>query len=342
MKRIVILFLASALIVAGCSRKAENFALKEGTPAHTLAKDLAAISPALAPGKDTVLVETKDFRVTAAEVIQAARDNLGTRSDQLKSADAGQLKQIIDRAAASLAERKLLLAAAAKAKTVLPAGELDKAMQSEYAQAGGEQAFLEALKTGEVSIDHVKKSVGETLLINKFLAGIAETGGQVTEEDLRKAYQQETTGDKTATVRHVLILTQGKSPQEKAVARAKIEDLLAQAKAGADIAVLAKTHSEDTGSKDNGGLYEDFPRGRMVKPFEDAAFSVPVGELSGIIETTYGYHFLKVIDRKKETRPFEEVRSELGARLKQTKKGTVVQDYIQALKDKAQLKVIGL
>jgi parvulin-like peptidyl-prolyl isomerase len=143
-------------------------------------------------------------------------------------------------------------------------------------------------------------------------------------------------------VRHILIMTQGKSDQEKAAARTKIEDILAKAKAGADFAELAKQYTEDTGSKDSGGLYSDFPRGRMVKPFEDAAFSVPVGEISGVVETTYGYHILKVIDRKKETRTFEEVRPELESKLKKTQQGTVVQDYVKQLKDKAKFKLIEL
>jgi len=342
MRHALTLILASALALSGCAQKAEKFALKEGTPAYTLAKDLAAIVPALGPDKTTVLVETKGFSVTAADVLQAAWENLGKQSEQLKTVDAGQMKRIIDKAATSFAERKLLLAAAAAAKTVVPAEELDKALQSEYSQAGGEEAFLTALKGADISIDHVKKSVEETILINKFLTGIAEKGAAVSEADLRKAYEQESSGDKTASVRHILILTQGKTDEEKAAARKTIEDILAQAKAGADFAELAKKYSEDPGSKDNGGLYEDYPRGSWVKPFEDAAFSVPVGQLSGVVETTYGYHILKVIDRKKETRPFDEVRAELESRLKQGKQGTAVEDYVQALKDKAKFKLIGL
>jgi len=342
MKHALTVILISALALSGCAKKAEKFALKEGTPAFTLAKDLAAIVPALGPDKSTVLVETKGFVVTAAEVIQAAADNLGNRSDQLKTVDAGQMKKIIDQAASSLAERKLLLAAAAAAKTVLPAGELDKALQSEYTQAGGEQAFLEALKGAGVSIDHVKTSVEETLLINKFLSGIAEAGGKITEEALRKAYEQDLAAGKTATVRHILILTQGKTDQEKAAAKTKIEGILAEAKAGADFAELAKKYSEDPGSKDNGGLYEDFPRGQMVKPFEDAAFSIPAGQLSGVVETSYGYHILQIVSRQNETRPFDQARAEIESRLKQGKQGMTVQDYVQELKDKAKYKLIGL
>ncbi len=342
MKRSLLILLVLALAAAGCARKAEKLTLKEGTPAYTLAKDLAATIPALAPDKDTVLAETKDFKVYATDVIQAAVDNLGTRAQQLKSVDAGQLKQIIDRAASSFAERKVLLAAAAKAKTVLPAGELDKALQAEYQQAGGEQAFLDALKAGEVSVEHVKKSVEETLLINKLLAGVAEAGAKVSEEELKKAYEQETVGDKTASVRHILLLTQGKSEAEKAAAKTKIEGILAEAKTGADFAELAKKYSEDPGSKDNGGLYENFSRGQMVQAFEDAAFSVPVGELSGVVETSYGYHIIKVIGRQKETRSYDAVKGEIEARLKQTQQGKVVENYVKGLKDKAKLKVIGL
>ncbi|HDT13138.1 MAG TPA: hypothetical protein ENO03_02150, partial [Candidatus Aminicenantes bacterium] len=203
-------------------------------------------------------------------------------------------------------------------------------------------AFLDALAGVGISVENVKKSVLESMTINKFLAGIVESGAAVSEDELRRAYEGDMSGDKTASVRHILIMTEGKSDEEKAAARAKIEDLLAQAKAGADFAELARVHSEDPGSKENGGLYEDFGRGQMVKPFEDAAFSVPVGEISDIVETRYGYHILKVVDRKKETRPFDDVRAELESRLKQGKESTVVRDYIQGLKDKAGFKLVGL
>jgi parvulin-like peptidyl-prolyl isomerase len=298
--------------------------------------------PALDPDKVTILVEGKGLAITAAEVIQAIQDNLGTRTDQLKSVDAGQLKSIIERGATQIAERKLLLAAAAAAKTVVPAEEFDKAIQAQYAQAGGEPGFLEALKSAEISIDHVKKSVQETLIINKYLEGIVEAGAKISEEDIRKAYQEEKAGDKTASVRHILLLTQGKTEAEKAEARKKIEDILVKAKAGEDFAALAKQFSEDPGFKDNGGLYENFGRGQMVKPFEDAAFSVPVGQISGIVETAYGFHIIQVVDRKKETRPFEEVRGEIESRLKEGKQGSAVEDHVKELKEKAKFKSINL
>jgi parvulin-like peptidyl-prolyl isomerase len=342
MPRYIVASVLVALAAAGCAPKAEKVSLKEGTPAYALAQDLSAVIPALGPDRTTVIAEAKGVVVTAAEVIQTIRNNRGTQAEQLKSLDAGQLKEILEKAAMDIAQRKLLFAAAKKAKTILPPSELDQALQAQYGRAGGEEAFRKALEGAGVSIDHVKTNIEDSLLINKFLEGIAQAGPKITEEELRKAFAAETAVDKTASVRHILLLTQGKTEAEKAEARTKIEGLLARAKSGEDFAALAKEFSEDPGSKDNGGLYEDFGRGIMVKPFEDAAFSVPVGEISGVVETNFGYHILQVVDRKKETRAFEEVRGELEARLTEERQGTVVEDYIQGLKDKAKLKLIGL
>src|SRR5512139_2578435 len=136
MKHALTIILLSTLVVAGCAPKAEKATLKEGTPAYALAKDLAAIMPALGPDKTTVIAEAKGIAVTAAEVLQTMRDNMGNRVDQLKTLDAGRLKEIFERGATQIVERKLLLAAAKDAKTAVTPSELDQALQSEYGRAG--------------------------------------------------------------------------------------------------------------------------------------------------------------------------------------------------------------
>jgi parvulin-like peptidyl-prolyl isomerase len=115
--------------------------------------------------------------------------------------------------------------------------------------------------------------------------------------------------------------------------------ILERAKAGEDFAELAKEYSEDPGSKQNGGLYQDFARGVMVKPFEEAAFGVPIGEVSDIVETQFGFHILKIEGRKKEDKPFEEVKDQLRARTEQLNRNKVYFEYIEELRETADYKL---
>jgi parvulin-like peptidyl-prolyl isomerase len=256
----------------------------------------------------------------------------------LKSYDANQLKNIIKQNAERLAEQKLVLLDAKKAKFSLSEALFDSIMQDQYAHAGDEQKFIEMLGKSDVILENVKKEIHKNLLLNEYLNKAIGDQIQVTDEDIQKAYEDYTKNE-IATVKHILLLTQGKSEAEKKEIRNKIEDILNQAKQGIDFAELAKTYSEDPGSKDKGGLYENFTRGKMVKPFEDAAFSVPIGELSDVIETVYGYHILEVVDRN-NFQSFEEKKPELEAKLKDTRKPELYRTFITNLKDQAEYKVI--
>jgi len=108
-------------------------------------------------------------------------------------------------------------------------------------------------------------------------------------------------------IRHILLAE--KTPESKA----KAEEVLAELKKGADFATLAKERSADTGSAPKGGELGYFSKGRMVPEFETAAFALQKpGETSGLVETKFGYHILKLDDRKPERiRTFDEVRDEL-------------------------------
>ncbi|HNW99875.1 MAG TPA: peptidylprolyl isomerase [Candidatus Cloacimonadota bacterium] len=87
------------------------------------------------------------------------------------------------------------------------------------------------------------------------------------------------------------------SDQTKAQKKAEITSILAKLKKGANFAELAKKESEDPGSAENGGDLGFFSRGMMVKPFEDAAYNLKVGDISDIVETQFGYHIIKLEEK---------------------------------------------
>jgi peptidyl-prolyl cis-trans isomerase D len=102
----------------------------------------------------------------------------------------------------------------------------------------------------------------------------------------------------------------------KAAARKKAEDILAKVKAGGDFAALAKENSGDPGSATKGGDLGFFPRGRMVGPFEEAAFSLAPGTVSEIVESPFGFHIIKVEEKNPGgPQPIEKVRDQIVSTL---------------------------
>jgi peptidyl-prolyl cis-trans isomerase D len=116
-------------------------------------------------------------------------------------------------------------------------------------------------------------------------------------------------------VAHILFKTTGKSPAEVTAIEKTAHDVLAQIKAGGDFAALAKKYSEDT-SAANGGEIGWIVRGQTVKEFEDAAFSMKPGQTSDLIQTSYGIHIIKVLDKQTaHLQTFDEVKASIRAEL---------------------------
>jgi peptidyl-prolyl cis-trans isomerase D len=142
-----------------------------------------------------------------------------------------------------------------------------------------------------------------------------------------------------AKVRHILLMTQGKSDAEKKAALTKAQDLLKQIKGGADFADLAKKNSQDPGSAQNGGDLGFIVRGQTVPPFEKFVFSAKPKELSDIITTEYGYHIIQVLEKEPaRVKPFEEVKADIEAQLKKqsvNEKMQMVTDQARAALQKA-------
>lgn len=112
---------------------------------------------------------------------------------------------------------------------------------------------------------------------------------------------------------HILLKTEGK---DDATVKAKAEEVLKLAKGGADFAALAKAYSEDEQSAKNGGDLDYFGKGRMVPEFDQVAFTMEPGQISGVVKTQYGYHVIKLVDKKAATtRSLADVRQQINDQL---------------------------
>jgi len=147
-------------------------------------------------------------------------------------------------------------------------------------------------------------------------------GLAVNEQDLKTYYEQNASrlaGKEERRASHILItVPKDAAAAERAKAKAKAEELLAAVKKAPDsFADVARKNSQDPGSAANGGDLDYFARGAMTKAFEEAAFALKKGEISGLVETEFGYHIIKVTDVKTpKQRSFEEMKPELEAELK--------------------------
>ena len=135
--------------------------------------------------------------------------------------------------------------------------------------------------------------------------------------------------------RHILIQVPKEAPdEEKKKLIEKAEEVLKKVKAGEDFTKLAADFSDDTGTKSKGGELGFFSKGSMVPAFEQAAFALKPGEVSDLVETDFGFHVIKV-DEKKEavSEPFETIKEKVTKQVLREKQETKVTEFVeQALK----------
>ncbi|MEE9532157.1 MAG: peptidylprolyl isomerase [Syntrophobacteria bacterium] len=204
-----------------------------------------------------------------------------------------------------------------------------------------EAEFKKALSTMNLTEADLRFRFERDLAIRKLLAD--QIGGKiaVSEKESRAYYDSNPEFfKKPEQVRasHILIkVDPGADEAKKAEARTKIESLQAKLKSGEDFGALAKEYSEGP-SGPKGGDLGFFGRGQMVKSFEETAFTMKPGQVSGIVETRFGYHLIMVTERTPEsTLSYEEVKDRLEQYLKQQKEREALAAYVETLKGKAKI-----
>ncbi len=168
-----------------------------------------------------------------------------------------------------------------------------------------------------------------------------EAGTSVSHQELQSYYDQHRDDyrmPEQVSVSHILIKTPLPGPDGKVdpkgveEARKKAEDVLKQVKAGGNFAELAKKYSEDPGSGKNGGSLGFIGRGRTVPEFEKAAFSLPKGSISDLVQSSYGFHIIRVDDKQAaHVKTLDEVKDQIEESIKQQKAALAVTNQVNAL-----------
>ncbi len=312
-------------ILAGCGKKEENGAKEESKQENQAEKDKDkqdAKTPE--PGKlpnDKVVLTVGDYQMIKAEAnvyVYTTKMNverLGGATiwvnevQEGKTFEALQLERLKD----TLAYVAILNEEAKKRNITLTEEEKTEA----FADI---DAILESLPQKIKDYYGFNREIFERFLQSQALGGKVFQDEMkdypVDQAKLKEKYEADSTYQKLEAsgdehyydrvrARHILISTldSDRKPlpeEQKAEAKKKAEEILAKAKAGEDFAELAKTYTDDPGSKENGGEYT-FGRGEMVKEFEDTAFALKPGEISGLVETTFGYHIIKLEEEMAST-----------------------------------------
>ena len=143
---------------------------------------------------------------------------------------------------------------------------------------------------------------------------------QTTEDEAKKFYNENAAkfqGNEQRHASHILIgVSATATPEAKAEAKKKAEQVLAEVKKSpAKFAELAKKYSQDPGSAEKGGDLGTFARGSMVKPFEEAVFSMKPGDISGLVQSDFGYHIIKLTEIVGQGQGFEALKPQIRAEL---------------------------
>ena len=244
-----------------------------------------------------------------------------------------------------LVSAELLYQASQKASLGDLSKDVDSQLEGIKKGFGSEQEFQKVLTGRGIELKDLKEDIKKGVYINAYLEKeIFSKLSPVTEAEKKKEY--DANKDKLnvpdqVKASHILIKVSEKAtPEEKKAAKDKIDALRTRLMSGEDFAKLAKENSED-GSAANGGDLGYFKKGDMVKPFEDSAFGMDKDQMSPVIETQFGYHIIKVTDKKAaHTLTYEEVSKDIEKFLINKNKRDQINKTVEGLKKTAKIEIL--
>jgi peptidyl-prolyl cis-trans isomerase C len=296
---------------------------------------------AAAAGQDPV-ARVNGAAISALELKRASKVMMAGQLGQTPSAD--QQKEFDKQALNQLVSAELLYQAGQK----LEIKDIDKQVDEKMAQGKAKfpdaQGFTKAMKEMDMEEKDLRDYTRRDLIITNFIEKTIVTKVTVSEEDARKFYDQNLdkfTKPESVKASHILLgVDQKASADDKKAAREKAEKLRKELAGGADFAALAKGNSTCPSSQQGGDLGY-FGKGQMVPAFEQAVFALKPGEISEVVETQFGYHIIKLTEKKAaEKVDFKEAKPRIDDYLKNQKISTAVNDYLTEARKTAKIELL--
>lgn len=336
---------------------AENPA-QEGTPAASAAPGPGAGNTATAPGQpgaipskpaDTskmpdVVAQVNGKKITKDDLLNQARQMQAqmaqaSRGQQVPPLDDAFYKQILD----GMVAQALLIEDAKSQGVQVSDEELKPQLAALRGRFPDEAAYKKALEQEGLTEKELQEKLRQEAVIQKYVGTRILNEVAVTDQAAREFYdknQDKMQRPERAHLRHILIRVEpNAAPADKEKAKDKAEDLLKRIQGGEDFAKLAAENSDDPGSKVRGGDLSWMARGQTVPPFEKAAFALTKpNDLSGVVETQFGYHIIQLVEREAASAvPFEEAKPRITQMLQQRQAGERLQARVEELKKKGKV-----
>jgi len=274
------------------------------------------------------IAEVNKSGITSNQLQSAFLNAISRYDDKtLSSLDQSAIVSFKKNILGQLIDYELLYQQAQKEKVKISNDEIDLEIDKIKDNFSSPEEFDEALKANNITLVQLKEDIKRQLMINSILE---ETRNQISisDEELLEYYNENKESflePEQVHARHILVET-----EEEA------NNLLLQLKEGlTDFAELAREKSIGP-SAPSGGDLGFFARGQMVKEFEDAAFSLEPGEISGVVQTQFGYHIIKCEEKKDEYSPtFDEAKEQVSNTLKYQRENEAISTLISKLKEEA-------
>jgi len=255
--------------------------------------------------------------------------------------DESQRDQINRQALDTLIDIELLYQESQRRGFEITGDRIEEQVTSLRDQFNGEEGYAAALEQIGISDSELRTEFRRQLAIQDMIDTDIAPSTSVSQQESTEFYENNPaffSSPEQVRASHILIMVSPDAgEEEKSEAKSRIEEIRGRIAAGEDFAELAGRFSED-GSSANGGDLGYFQREQMVKPFADAAFSLEIGELSEVVTTQYGFHLIRVTDRREESVvPFEQVQMQIFQYLQREKVMVAIEELAAELRSQAEI-----